>query len=163
MFPLLRVETSFVLHTLTFVNSPNGVIALLEIKLLGLVGVGVVVGVVVGDGVGDGDGDGVGLGVGIGVGVGVGFGLAVGDATFQISFLPLLVHTYFLPAEEEICPAFLQLPPAFIAAVASMGAMSEKTTVRESRILFMGRVLGLFQRMAMTRSCAVDFSFLELP
>ena len=155
MFPLLRVETSFVLHTLTFVNSPNGVIALLEIKLLGLVGVGVVVGVVVGDGVG--------LGVGIGVGVGVGFGLAVGDATFQISFLPLLVHTYFLPAEEEICPAFLQLPPAFIAAVASMGAMSEKTTVRESRILFMGRVLGLFQRMAMTRSCAVDFSFLELP
>ena len=155
MFPLLRVDTSFVLHTLTFVNSPNGVIALLEIKLLGLVGVGVVVGVVVGDGVG--------LGVGIGVGVGVGFGLAVGDATFQISFLPLLVHTYFLPAEEEICPAFLQLPPAFIAAVASMGAMSEKTTVRESRILFMGRVLGLFQRMAMTRSCAVDFSFLELP
>ena len=155
MFPLLRVDTSFVLHTLTFVNSPNGVMALLEIKLLGLVGVGVVVGVVVGDGVG--------LGVGIGVGVGVGFGLAVGDATFQISFLPLLVHTYFLPAEEEICPAFLQLPPAFIAAVASMGAMSEKTTVRESRILFMGRVLGLFQRMAMTRSCAVDFSFLELP
>ena len=129
--------------------------ALLEIKLLGLVGVGVVVGVVVGDGVG--------LGVGIGVGVGVGFGLAVGDATFQISFLPLLVHTYFLPAEEEIYPAFLQLPPAFIAAVASMGAMSEKTTARESRILFMGRVLGFFQRMAMTRSCAVNFSFLELP
>jgi hypothetical protein len=133
--------------------------ALLEIKLLGLVGVG--------DGVGVGDDVGVGVGVGDGVGDGVGvatgFGLVVVDATFQTSFLPLLVHTYFLPAEEEICPAFLQLPPTFIAAVASMGAMSEKTTVRESRILFMGRVLGLFQRMAMTRSCAVNFSFLELP
>ena len=144
MCPLLRVDTSFVLHTLTFVNSPNGVIAPLEIKLLGLVGVGV------GDGVGDGVGlvvgDGVGLvvgdGVGDGVGVGVGFGLVAGDASFQISFLPLLVHTYFLPPEEDICPAFLQLPPAFTAAVASMGATRVKTIARANRILFIGRFLG---------------------
>ena len=132
MFPLLRVDTSFVLHTLTFVNSPNGVIAPLEIKLLGLVGVGV----------GDGVGDGVGLVVGDGVGVGVGFGLVAGDASFQISFLPLLVHTYFLPPEEDICPAFLQLPPAFTAAVASMGATRVKTIARANRILFIGRFLG---------------------
>ena len=132
MFPLLRVDTSFVLHTLTFVNSPNGVIALLEIKLLGLVGVGV----------GDGVGDGVGLVVGDGVGDGVGFGLVAGDASFQISFLPLLVHTYFLPAEEDICPAFLQIPPAFTAAVASMGATRVKTIARANRILFIGRFLG---------------------
>jgi len=104
----------------------------LEIKLLGLVGVGVGVGV----------GDGVGLGVGDGVGVGVGFGLVAGDASFQISFLPLLVHMYFLPAEEDFCPAFLQLPPAFTAAVASMGAMRVKTTARANRILFIGRFLG---------------------
>jgi hypothetical protein len=67
--------------------------------------------------------------------------LVVVDATFQISFLPLLVHTYFLPTEEDICPAFLQLPPAFIAAVASMGAMRVKTTARANRILFIGRFL----------------------
>ena len=136
MFPLLRVDTSFVLHTLTFVNSPNGVIAPLEIKLLGLVGVGV------GDGVGDGVGLVVGDGVGDGVGVGVGFGLVAGDASFQISFLPLLVHTYFLPPEEDICPAFLQLPPAFTAAIASMGATRVKTIARANRILFIGRFLG---------------------
>jgi hypothetical protein len=51
---------------------------------------------------------------------------------------------YFLPAKFDICPAFLQLPPTLMAAVASNGAIRAKTKVRESRILFMDRVLRFF-------------------
>jgi hypothetical protein len=60
------------------------------------VGVGVDVGVTVGVGVGVGEGDGVGVGVGVGVGEGIGFTTAT--PLFHKSFLPLLIHVYFLPA-----------------------------------------------------------------
>jgi hypothetical protein len=140
LFPLLRVVRSLVLHTFKSVNSLEGVIALFVFKLLGLVGVGVGLGVATGVGVGLG----VATGVGVGLGVATGFDLVARAPFFQVSFLPLLMHVYFLPAKVDICPAFLQFPPILMAAVAFNGAIRAKTKVKESRILFMGRVSRFF-------------------
>jgi len=93
----------------------------------------------------------VGVGVGVGVGVTTGIGVVAAGFTFQTSFLPLLLHVYFLPPKVDVCPAFLQTPPTLIAAVASIGAMRAKTNPRESRILFMGRFLGFLKRIATTQ------------
>jgi hypothetical protein len=46
----------------------------------------------------------------------------------------------FLPAKLEVCPAFLQLAPALIAAVAFSGATKAKTRIRASKIFFTGKV-----------------------
>jgi hypothetical protein len=85
--------------------------------------VGVGVGVTVGEGVGVGVGMGVGEGVGVGVGVGEGVGVGLTTATplFHTSFLPLLIHVYFLPAYVEVIPAFLHVAPALTAATAFRG------------------------------------------
>ena len=128
MLPLLRVVRSLVLHTFKLVNSFDEVMALFVFKSLG----------------GAGAGAGVGVGVGVGVGITTGLDLVAADPIFQRSFLPLLVHMYFLPAKFDICPAFLQFPPTLMAAVASNGAMRAKTTARESKILFMDRVSRFF-------------------
>jgi hypothetical protein len=112
------------LHTFKLVNSFDEVMALFVFKSLG--------------------GAGVGVGVGVGVGINTGLDLVAADPIFQRSFLPLLVHMYFLPAKFDICPAFLQFPPTLMAAVASNGAMRAKTTARESKILFMDRVSRFF-------------------
>jgi hypothetical protein len=108
------------LHTFKLVNSFDEVMALFVFKSLG------------------------GAGVGVGVGITTGLDLVAVDPIFQRSFLPLLVHMYFLPAKFDICPAFLQFPPTLMAAVASNGAMRAKTTARESKILFMDRVSRFF-------------------
>ena len=126
MLPLLRVVRSLVLHTFKLVNSFAEVMALFVFKSLG------------------GAGAGVGAGVGAGAGITTGLDLVAADPIFQRSFLPLLVHMYFLPAKFDICPAFLQLPPTLMAAVASNGAMRAKTTAKESKILFMDRVSRFF-------------------
>jgi hypothetical protein len=120
------------LHTFKLVNSFDEVMALFVFKSLGGVGVGV------------GVGAGAGAGAGVGVGITTGLDLVAADPIFQRSFLPLLVHMYFLPAKFDICPAFLQFPPTLMAAVASNGAMRAKTTARESKILFMDRVSRFF-------------------
>jgi hypothetical protein len=112
------------LHTVKLVKSFAEVIALFVFKSFG--------GVAVGEG------------EGVGVGITTGLDLVAVDPSFQRSFLPLLVHMYFLPAKFDICPAFLQLPPTLMAAVASNGAIRAKTKVRESRILFMDRVSRFF-------------------
>jgi hypothetical protein len=114
------------LHTVKLVKSFAEVIVLFVFKSFG--------GVAVGEG----------EGVGEGVGVITGLDLVAADPIFQRSFLPLLVHMYFLPAKFDICPAFLQLPPTLMAAVASNGAIRAKTTARESKILFMDRVSRFF-------------------
>jgi uncharacterized membrane protein len=54
----------------------------------------------------------------------------------------------FLPATVVICPAFLQLAPAFTAACALSGVIKVKTRVSESRILFIGKVSRVNQRIA---------------
>jgi hypothetical protein len=120
------------LHTVKLVKSFAEVIALFVFKSFGGVAVG------------EGEGVGEGVGVGVGVGITTGLDLVAVDPSFQRSFLPLLVHMYFLPAKFDICPAFLQLPPTLMAAVASNGAIRAKTKVRESRILFMDRVSRFF-------------------
>jgi hypothetical protein len=123
------------LHTVKLVKSFAEVIALFVFKSFGGVAVG----------------EGEGVGEGVGVGITTGLDLVAVDPSFQRSFLPLLVHMYFLPAKFDICPAFLQLPPTLMAAVASNGAMRAKTNPRESRILFMGRFLGFLKRIATTQ------------
>jgi hypothetical protein len=69
---------------------------------LGRLGVGDGLGVGVGSSVADGEGVGVGDGVEVDVGVGieveVGIGLGSGTPLFQMSFLPDLMHVYFIPA-----------------------------------------------------------------
>jgi hypothetical protein len=75
-----------------------GVTSLLELKSEGLVGVGEAVGVGVDEAVGVGVDEAVGVGVDEAVGVGVdeGVGFAIATPLSQISFLPLLIHVYFL-------------------------------------------------------------------
>ena len=113
------------------------------------VGVGLGDGVAVGVGVGDGDGDGVGDGDGepiapsgspIAVGLGDGFGVGIATPLFHTSFFPLLTQVYFLPKYVEVCPAFLQLPPALIAAVAFIGIKTAKITIIAIRDFFIGSV-----------------------
>ena len=87
-----------------------------------------------------GVGVGVGIGVGVGFGVTAGVGLVIETPLFQTSFLPLFTHVNFLPAKLEVCPAFLQLAPALIAAVAFSGATKAKTRTRASKIFFTGKV-----------------------
>ena len=60
-----------------------------------------------------------GVDVGLGEGVEVGFGARTDTPLFQTSFLPLLMQVYFLPAEVEVAPSFVQELPAFTAADAS--------------------------------------------
>ncbi len=97
------------------------------------VGVGVGVGVAVTVGIG------VGWIVGAGAGeeVGLGLGLATATPLFQTSFFPLFTHVNFLPANVDVCPTFLQVAPALIAAVAFKGATRAKIRVRASKIFFM--------------------------
>jgi hypothetical protein len=71
----------------------------------------------IGIGVGVGVTLGVADGVGVAVGVAIGFGASV-TPLFQTNFLPLLMHVYFLPSDVEVAPSFVQLPPAFTAAIA---------------------------------------------
>jgi hypothetical protein len=47
-----------------------------------------------------------------GVEVVVGVGLESRTPLFQTNFLPDLMQVYFLPANVEVDPAFVQLPPA---------------------------------------------------
>jgi hypothetical protein len=47
---------------------------------------------------------------------------------------------YFLPKYVEVCPAFLQLPPALIAAVAFKGIKTAKITIIAIRDFFIGLV-----------------------
>ena len=79
-----------------------------------MLGVGVGVGVGVTEDVGVGVTEGVGVGV---VGA-VDFG-ATRTPLFQTSFLPLLTHVYFLPAEVEVAPSLEHVAPAFTAALAA--------------------------------------------
>jgi hypothetical protein len=94
---------------------------------------------------------GVGVGVGVATGVGVGFGLTTTTPLFQTSFLPLFTHVYFLPATVEVCPAFLQLAPALIAAFAFNGATRAKIRTIESRYFFIGEVSRVVSGIATTR------------
>ena len=75
-------------------------------------------------------------------------GFITASSLFQINFLPLFTHLNFLPAIVVICPAFLQLAPAFIAACALMGAIRERIKARASRIFFMGKVFRVNRRIA---------------
>lgn len=70
-------------------------------------------------GVGAGVAVAAGVGVGLGEGVGVGFGAGTDTPLFQTSLFPLLTQVYFLPAEVEVAPSFVQELPAFTAADAS--------------------------------------------
>ena len=59
-----------------------------------------------------------GLAAGLGLAIGAGaLGLAAATC-FHTNFLPDLLHMYFTPAVELVCPAFLQAAPAFTAALA---------------------------------------------
>ena len=96
-------------------------------------------GVAVGEGTGStvAVGVGVGLVVGAGVGVALGFGFAIATPLFQTSFFPLFTHVNFLPANVDVCPTFLQVAPALIAAIAFKGATRAKIRVRASKNFFM--------------------------
>jgi hypothetical protein len=95
-------------------------------------------------------GAGIDVGAGVGVGVGVGTVLVTKAPLFQINFLPLFTHVNFLPAIVVICPAFLQLAPAFTAACALRGAIREIIRERASRVFFMGKVLSVIEDIATT-------------
>ena len=81
---------------------------------------------------------GVGEGVGVGVGVGVtaGTGFAIATPLFQTSFLPLLMQVYFLPLAVAVAPAFLQVSPAFTAAIAFMGTRNSARAINEPSNFF---------------------------
>jgi len=68
------------------------------------------------DCVGVGAAVGVGVGVGAAVGVGVGVGLTTATPLFHTSFLPLLMHVYFLPPDVAVEPIFEHLVPGVTAA-----------------------------------------------
>ena len=123
-----------------FVKADNSILGCGKEYSIFSVGVGVGVGVGIATGVGVGVTTGVGDGVGVGVGVATGVGLATKTPLFQTSFLPLFTHVNFFPANVEVCPAFLQLPPALIAAVAFKGATSAKASIRVSKTFFIGKV-----------------------
>jgi hypothetical protein len=101
---------------------------------VGTVGVGVTVGV--GITVGVGEGVGVGVGEGVGVGVGVGVGLTTATPLFHTSFLPLLIHVYFLPLTVEVIPAFLHVAPALTAATALSGKANKVIATRTPTTFF---------------------------
>ena len=93
-------------------------------------------------GVGDAEGVGVGelVGVEVGVGVGwtgVGFGAATFTPLFHTSFLPLLMQVYFFPPDVAVNPTFLQLSPAFTAAIAFNGAIRMEVAITIKSIFFM--------------------------
>jgi len=96
-----------------------------------LLGVGVGVGVGVTEDVGVGVTEGVGVGV---VGA-VDFG-AARTPLFQTSFLPLLTHVYFLPAEVEVAPSLEHVAPAFTAATAFNGTRKSAAVIRMARSFF---------------------------
>ena len=99
-------------------------------------------GITVGVGVGDGNTVGVELGVGEAAGVGVAVGDAVGFGTefatplFQMSFLPFLTQVYFLPLAVAVVPTFLQVSPAFTAAIAFIGTRKSTAVTRMARSFF---------------------------
>ena len=100
-------------------------------------------GITVGVGVGDGNTVGVELGVGEATGVGVAVGDAVGFGTefatplFQMSFLPLFMQVNFLPPAVAVAPAFLQMSPDLMAAMALSGAMRMEAEIMTRSIFFM--------------------------
>jgi hypothetical protein len=52
---------------------------------------------------------------------------------FQINFLPLLIHVYFLPALVEVAPAFAHLEPALMAALdEEIGSAVSRSIERKS-------------------------------
>ncbi len=85
---------------------------------------------------GEVDGVGVGVGVGEGVGVTAGTGFATATPLFQTSFLPLLMQVYFLPLAVAVAPAFLQVSPAFTAAIAFMGTRNSARAINEPSNFF---------------------------
>ena len=98
-------------------------------------------GITVGVGVGDGNTVGVELGVGeatgVGVADGVGFGTEFATPLFQMSFLPLFMQVNFLPPAVAVAPAFLQMSPALMAAMALSGAMRMEAEIMTRSIFFM--------------------------
>ena len=85
---------------------------------------------------GEVDGVGVGVGVGEGVGVTAGTGFATAAPLFQTSFLPLLMQVYFLPLAVAVAPAFLQVSPAFTAAIAFIGTRNSARAINEPSNFF---------------------------
>jgi hypothetical protein len=120
-------------------NETVGVISLLVFKSEGKVGVGVGVGV------------GTGVGSIVGVGDATGFGLVIATPLFQTSFFPLFTHVNFLPAEVEVCPAFLHFAPALTAALALIGVIRAKIRSRDSRSFFISKVSRVIRGIATTR------------
>ena len=118
---------------------------------MGLVGSILGVGVGVGVGVPPTAPTGSPIAVGVGEGLTDGFGAGIETPLFQMSFLPLFMHVYFLPAYVEVCPALLQLAPALIAAVAFSGATRANIRVSVSRIFFIGKVSRVIYGNAKTR------------
>ena len=92
------------------------------------------------------------VGVAVGVGVATGLGFAAPTPLAHTSFFPLFTHVYFLPADTDIFPIFLQVSPAFRAAAAFNGAIRANTRVRAKSVFFMGRVSRNFARIAINRS-----------
>jgi hypothetical protein len=91
-------------------------------------------------GVGDGSAVGVELGVGeatgVGVAVGVDFGTEIDTPLFQTNFLPLFTHVNFLPFAVAVTPTFLQLSPAFTAAIAFIGTRNSAKAMNEPSHFF---------------------------
>ena len=91
---------------------------------------GVGVGVAVTSGVGEG------VGEGVGVGETVGTGFAIATPLFHTSFLPFLTQVYFLPLAVAVVPTFLQVSPAFTAAIAFIGTRKSAAVTRMARSFF---------------------------
>jgi hypothetical protein len=59
-------------------------------------------------------------------------GFAITKPLSQTSFFPFLTQVYFLPAEVEIAPSFVQLAPDLIAAYAvEVEASNTIATIKE--------------------------------
>ena len=91
---------------------------------------------IIGAGVGVGVGVGVAVGVGVGVGVTVGVGLIIATPLFHTNFLPLFTHVNFLPFAVAVTPTFLQLSPAFTAAIAFIGMRNSAKAMNEPSHFF---------------------------
>ena len=63
------------------------------------------------------------------VGDAVGFGAEFATPLFHTSFFPLFTQVYFLPALVEVAPTFLQVSPAFTAAIALKEERCSRTAI----------------------------------
>ena len=86
------------------------------------------------------------------LGDGEAFALVTVTPLLHTNLLPLFTHVYRLPETVDTCPAFLQTPPALVAAMALVGVIKAKITTSASNDLFIGGLFRVFTAISTTPS-----------